>query len=202
MKNSRQFGLLLALIVMATSAIAFAQADKSIIVVVNTSESSWPDQSFAERLNLLMAEQNGVEIAEPEDSEELKRASNGLFNKQQAIDHGVAGEHRYVLWCDVRREEMRIEKGFTLPFFAKQRRVTAYMDVEYRIVDCQRGRLVVSEKLKVKEHGPSSMQYLDYTDADPSLYLSYAERKEIFDKLEKEAASKLTDVIDDLARQR
>ena len=202
MKNSRFIALLFSLAILATSAACFAQADKSVIVVVNTAESSWPDQSFAKRLNTLMAEQSGVELAEPEDSDELKRASNGLFNKQQAIDHGVAGEHRYVLWCDVRREEMRIEKGFKLPFFAKQRRVTAYMDIEYRIVDCQRGRLMVSEKLKVKEHGPSSMQYLDYTDADPSLYLSYAERKEIFDKLEQEAADKLTEVIDDLARQR
>lgn len=202
MKNSRVLDLLLGLMILAVSTACFAQADKSVIVVVNTAASSWPDQTFANRLNVLIAEQSGVEMADPEDSDELKRASNGLFNKQQAIDHGVAGEHRYVLWCDVKREEMRIEKGFSLPFFAKQRRVTAYMDIEYRIVDCQRGRLVVSEKLKVKEHGPSSMQYLDYTDADPSLYLSYSERKEIFDKLEQEAADKLTEVIDELARQR
>lgn len=202
MKNNRLTGLLISLMIATTATVCLAQADKSIIVIVNTSGSSWPDEGFAERLNTLIAEQNGIELAEPEDSEGLKKASNGMFNKQQAIDHGVAGEHRFVLWCDVRREEMRIEKGFALPFLAKQRRVTAHMEVEYRIVDCQRGRLVVSDKLKVKEHGPSSMQYLDYTDADPSLYLSYAERKEMFDKLERDAADKLTEVIDKLARQR
>lgn len=202
MKNNRRAGLMAVLLIVAMSTVVLAQADKSVIIIVNSAGSSWPDGQFQERLNAIIAEQNGLEIAEAEDAQELLKVSDGRFNKQRAIDYGVAGAHRFVLWCDVKREEMRIEKGFTLPFFARQRRVTAHMELDYRIVDCSRGRVVASEKLKVKKHGPSTMQYLDFTDADPNLYLSYVERKEMFDNLEQEAADKLTDVFAELARQR
>lgn len=202
MKNSRFTGLFICLLLTAMSAAAMAQVEKSVIIIVNTAGSSWPDGKFADRLSTAIAEQNDIEVADAEDVQELLLASNGRFDKQQAIDHGVASKHRFILWCDVKREDMRIEKGFALPFIAKQRRVTARMVIEYRIVDCYRGRLVASEKFQVKEHGPSTMQYLDFTDADPSLYLSYLERKEMYDKMEQEAAVKLTDAFDELARQR
>jgi len=200
--SSRLAGLVIGLLALAVSTTAQAQTDKSVIIIVNSTGSSWPDGNFQERLNNVVAEQNGIEIAEAEEARELLEVSGGRFNKQQAIDHGVAGAHRFVLWCDVKREDMRVEKGFALPFFAKQRRVTAQMEIEYRIVDCQRGKLVVSDKLKVRKQGPSTMQYLDFTDADPNLYLSYLERKEIFDNLEQEAADRLTDAFTELARQR
>ncbi len=202
MKNNRRVGLLTGLLIAALSSLAFGQTEKSVIIIVNSAGSSWPDGNFQERLNSIVAEQNGIEIAEAEEAWALLEVSGGRFNKQQAIDHGVAGAHRFVLWCDVKREDMRVEKGFALPFFAKQRRVTAQMEIEYRIVDCLRGKLVVSEKLKVKKQGPSTMQYLDFTDADPNLYLSYLERKEMFDNLEQEAADILTDAFAELARQR
>ncbi len=181
---------------------AWAQAEKSVIIVVNSAGSSWPDGTFAERLNAMIAETSGIEVADTEDAEWLLDRSKGKFDKQQAVDQGVASEHRFVLWCDVKREEMKVEKGFALPFFASQRRVIALMEVEYRIVDCLRGRLITSEKVKVKEHGPSTMQYLDASDADPNLYVSYFDRKELFDKLEQAAADKLTDAFSELARQR
>lgn len=202
MKNNRRVGLLTGLLIAALSSLAFGQTEKSVLIIVNSAGSSWPDGNFQERLNSIVAEQNGIEIAEAEEARALLEVSGGRFNKQQAIDHGVAGAHRFVLWCDVKREDMRVEKGFALPFFAKQRRVTAQMEIEYRIVDCLRGKLVVSEKLKVKKQGPSTMQYLDFTDADPNLYLSYLERKEMFDNLEQEAADILTDAFAELARQR
>ena len=181
---------------------ALAQTEKSVIIVVNAAGSTWPDGKFADRLNAVIAEHNGIEVADPESARELLDLSKGRFDKQQAIDQGIASEHRFVLWCDVKREDMKVEKGFSFPFLASQRRVIAQMEVEYRIVDCYKGRLVTSEKLKVKKQGPSSMQYLDFTDADPNLYLSYFDRKELFDKLEQEAADKLTDAFADLARQR
>lgn len=181
---------------------AHGQAEKSVIIVVNLAGSTWPDGRFADRLNEVIAEHNGIEVADPESARELMNVSNGRFDKQQAIDHGIASEHRFVLWCDVKREDMKIEKGFSFPFLASQRRVIAQMEVEYRIVDCYKGRLISSEKLKVKKQGPSSMQLLDFSDADPNLYVSYFDRKELFDKLEQEAADKLTDAFADLARQR
>lgn len=202
MKNSRFRRLLPVAIALILAASATAQTEKSVIIVVNTSASSWADGEFADRLNAVIAEHNGIEVAEADDARELMDVSKGRFDKQRAIDQGIASEHRFVLWCDVKKEEMRIEKGFSFPFLARQRRVTAQMEIEYRIVDCYRGRLISSEKLTMKRHGPSTMQYLDFTDADPSLYLSYSERKELFDKLETEAADKLTEVFAEVARQR
>ncbi|MGB5105543.1 MAG: hypothetical protein WBP29_05370 [Candidatus Zixiibacteriota bacterium] len=202
MKNNWICQLLPAAIALILAGAAAAQDEKSVIIVVNTSASSWADGAFADRLNSVIAEHNGIEVADANDSRELLDLSKGQFNKQQAIDQGIASEHRFVLWCDVKKEEMRIEKGFSFPFLARQRRVTAHMEIEYRIVDCYRGRLISSEKLKMKSHGPSTMQYLDFTDADPNLYLSYSERKEMFDKLETEAADKMTEVFAEVARQR
>lgn len=195
----RLLSLAIALILAVSAA---AQDAKSVIIVVNTSSSSWVDGEFAERLNAAIGEQSGIEIADASDSRELLDLSKGRFDKQQAIDLGVASEHRFVLWCDVKKEEMRLEKGFSFPFIASQRRVTAHMEIEYRIVDCLKGRLISSEKLKMKRHGPSAMQYLDFTDADPNLYVSYGERKDLFDKLETEAADKLNEAFAEVARQR
>jgi hypothetical protein len=190
------------LLILALTLPAWAQAEKSVIIVVNLAGSTWPDGKFADRLNAVIAEHNGIEVADSESARELMDLSKGRFDKQQAIDHGIASEHRFVLWCDVKREDMKVEKGFSFPFLAAQRHVIAQLEVEYRIVDCYKGRLVTSDKLKVKKQGPSSMQYLDFSDADPNLYLSYFDRKELFDKLEQEAADKLTDAFADLARQR
>lgn len=179
-----------------------AQVDKSVVVVVNTRESSWPDGTFPDQLNSRIAEFNGVELANAQLARELMERSEGKFNKEDAIEHGIATENRFVIWCDIKREEMRTEKGFSFPFLAKQRRVTAYLEIEYRIVDCFRSRLVASDRIKAKQHGPSTLQCLDFTDADPNLYLSYNERKDLFEKLEQKVADKLTETFAELTRQR
>ncbi len=193
--------LLVALLAAAFGA-ASAQVEKAVVVIVNTASSAWPDGTLAELLVDRIAETNGILVADSADARRVQDRIGLRFDKQAIVEAGLNNSYRYIVWCEIESEQVRVEQGFAFPFLAKQRRVTARLNLDYRIFDCLRGRTVASERLKLRRYGPSSMQYLDFTDADPDLYLSYESRKELFDRLETEAAEKVAAEVEDLARQR
>ncbi len=197
-KGLGQTLLILALLVVP----ALAQSEKSVVVVVNVRQSQWPDGNLNAKLTDRLAASNGFELADSLEAVEVHERIGSRFDRQAAVDAGLSTANRFVVWCDLDRQQIATERGLAFPFLAKQRRVTARMNLTYRIVDCQRGRTVASEEIALKRFGPSSMQYLDFTDADPDLYLSYEARKELYDRLEEEAVEVVAARIEELARQR
>ncbi len=194
--------ILLVALLVAAFGTASGQVEKSVVVIVNTVSSAWPDGTLAELLVDRIAETNGILVADSADARRVQDRIGPRFDKQVVVEAGLNNSYRYIIWCEIVSEQVRVEQGFAFPFLAKQRRVTARLNLDYRIFDCLRGRTVASERLKLRRYGPSSMQYLDFTDADPDLYLSYESRKELFDRLETEAVEQVAAEVEELARQR
>lgn len=200
MTTRRLFSLLF-ITALALTGVVTAQ-QKSLAVVVSASASQWPDTQLEGSIRAAIAGRNGFDLAERPVATQMAPELGTEFHLDRVVAAGLKAEQRYVLWCHVTEEQLRIEKAFGFPFLIKQRRITARLALEYRIVDCFRGRIVGGERLEFKQHGPSAMQIADFTDADPNLFMTYTERKDLFDRLEQRAAEAISNSMLELASLR
>jgi hypothetical protein len=177
------------------------QNERTVLLIVNGT-NAWPDCELRERLASSLGDRDGLLLASPERSENLLRRLEGRFDRQAVLAEGQSEKYRYVLWCDVVKEKLTIENGFSLPILFTQKRVKASLELEYHIIDCSRGRSVAADRFTVHANGPATLQCVDFTDADPNLLLSYPDKKALFDRTESDAAKKLIAAFDEIARQR
>jgi hypothetical protein len=190
------------LLVLLLTGLASAQTDRSLLLVVNNGHGEWLDGNLREQLVDILCDRTGLTLIAPDKAEELLQRLGGKFDRQSVVKEGRAEKYRYILWCDIRKQRLSIDNGFSLPILMTQKQVKATMELDYHIIDCNRGRSVSSSRLTVHETGPATLQFVSFSDADPSLLLSYPEKKALFDRLEEQAAGKLAAVFDEVARQR
>lgn len=172
------------------------------MVLVNGPELGWSEPQFAEKLERLIGGRANFELVSPLEARKLSEQLEGRFSREFLVDWGMHTDCRYIVWCDIIKEELDVERGFSLPFVVTQKRVAARLELEYRLVDCFRGRLLSADKVERKCYGPSAMQCLDNNDADPDLYFSYLDKKRLFDDLEASAAEEVFAELERVARQR
>jgi hypothetical protein len=202
MRQTNRFVLTTLLLAVIMSVGVVSQNEKTLLLIVNGAGNAWPDCGLQERLVSSLCDHNGLLLASPERSENLIRRLAGRFDKQAILAEGQSEKYRYVLWCDIVKQQLTIENGFSLPLLLTQKRVRASLELEYHIIDCSRGRSVAADRISVHGNGPSTLQCIDFTDADPNLLLSYSDKKALFDRVENDAAKKLIAAFDEIARQR
>jgi len=202
MKQTNRITLAALLMALALSIGVVGQNERTLLLVVNGTGNIWPDCGLRERLVSSLCDRSGLLLASPERSESLVRRLAGRFDKQAVLAEGQSEKYRYILWCDIVKQQLTIENGFSLPILFTQKRVKASLELEYHIIDCSRGRSVAADRIVANGNGPATLQCIDFTDADPNLLLSYLDKKALFDHIEKDAAKKLLAAFDEIARQR
>jgi hypothetical protein len=202
MKQTNRITLTALLMALALSIGVVGQNERTLLLIVNGTGNAWPDCGLRERLVSSLCDRSGLLLASPERSESLVRRLAGRFDKQAVLAEGQSEKYRYILWCDIVKQQLTIENGFSLPILFTQKRVKASLELEYHIIDCSRGRSVAADRIVANGNGPATLQCIDFTDADPSLLLSYSDKKSLFDHIEKDAAKKLLAAFDEIARQR
>lgn len=175
---------------------------KVTMVLVNGPKLGWAEPGFDAKLERMIGGRPGMELVSPLEARELSEELEGRFSSKELVDWGLHTDCRYIIWCDIVHEDLQVERGFKFPFIVNQKRVAARLEIEYRLVDCFRGRLLLSDKIKRKSYGPSSMEFIDDSGADPDLYFSYLEKKRLFDEMETSAASEVFAELEKVARQR
>jgi hypothetical protein len=113
----------------------------------------------------------------------------------QSLDFCEDRNVRFLLWCHVTHEEIRLIRSASLPMLISRRRAVAFLDIDYRLVDCLNGATLKSDSIALQERGPASIQLLEQTDADPMLCLTYSDKKILFEKLEGIATAQLMEVL-------
>lgn len=202
MKQTNRITLAALLMALALSIGVVGQNERTLLLIVNGTGNVWPDCGLRERLVSSLCDRSGLLLASPERSESLVRRLAGRFDKQAVLAEGQSEKYRYILWCDIVKQQLTIENGFSLPILFTQKRVKASLELEYHIIDCSRGRSVAADRIVANGNGPATLQCIDFTDADPNLLLSYSDKKALFDHIEKDAAKKLLAAFDEIARQR
>jgi hypothetical protein len=202
MKQTSRITLTALLMALALSIGVVGQNERTLLLIVNGTGNAWPDCGLRERLVSSLCDRSGLLLASSERSESLVRRLAGRFDKQAVLAEGQSEKYRYILWCDIVKQQLTIENGFSLPILFTQKRVKASLELEYHIIDCSRGRSVAADRIVANGNGPATLQCIDFTDADPSLLLSYSDKKSLFDHIEKDAAKKLLAAFDEIARQR
>lgn len=192
---------LLVLIALLSSGVS-GQTERKLLLVVTTGTDVWADCDMRQRLYSSLVDRPSLSVAPVERADELVHRLHGRYDRQALLTEGRAEKYRYIIWCDVTKQSLTVENGFSLPILVAQKRVRASMALEYHILDCHRNRSVGSDRIVVNENGPATLQCVTLTDADPSLMLSYPEKKALFERLEEHAAQKLMAVFDEIARQR
>lgn len=202
MRPTNRIALTALLLALVLAIGVVGQNERTVLLIVNGAAAAWPDSELRERLAGLLGDRDGLLLVSPERSEDLLRRLAGRFDRQAVLAEGQLEKYRYVFWCDVVKEKLTIENGFSLPILFTQKRVKASLELEYRIIDCSRGRSVAADRITIHANGPATLQCVDFTDADPNLLLSYPDKKALFDRTESAAAKKLVAAFDEIARQR
>lgn len=178
------------------------QRTRITMVLVNGHDTGWPEQDLAGKLERLLSTKGEFELVPLIEKDQLSQEVNGRFQKEQLIDWGLRIDCRYIIWFEVLREDLSLERNFSIPFVLNQKRITARLELDYRIVDCFRGRLIHVDQISKRRYGPSSMQLVEDSGADPALHLNYPERRELFDRLEEDAIDEVFAELERIAKQR
>jgi hypothetical protein len=202
MKQTNKIALTMLLLTLVLSFGVVGQNEKTLLLIVNDAGNAWPDCGLRERLVSSLCDRSGLLLVSPERSESLIRRLAGRFDRQAVLAEGQSEKYRYVLWCDVVKQQLTIENGFSLPILLTQKHVKASLELEYHIIDCSRGRSVATDHISVHGNSSSTMQCIDFTNADPNLLLSYSDKKALFDRIENDAAKKLIAAFDEIAQLR
>lgn len=175
--------------------VASAQNGREVLVIADKSPNAWPDCQLEDKLQRGLVSEGIIVVAKKDLAEAIKQESSGRFDRMALIRAGSGAKCRYVIWCDVLKQEIKTEKAFSLPFLLSQRRIQGYLELDYTIIDCVERKTVTSDHILLHRSGPSALQAFESTDADPALQMSYPEQKDLFDKLESEAAEILVDHV-------
>lgn len=196
--------LLLSLVAVAGLHRVSAQTEpveKEILVIVDNRQA-WPDCRLSSLVTNRLIEHNFLRVVDPGIGEEILHHPAGVMPRQQLMEVGQRRGCRFILWCAIDQEQMIREDNFSIPLVAKQRRVKAVMTGRYYILDCERGRIVRKGTIDLNTHGPSSLQVVDFGDADPELLVPYREQAKLFGELEMQAAKQIEGDVLEIAKLR
>jgi hypothetical protein len=194
-------GVLVAIVLLFGSVTA-NQTERVMMVLVQGPEIGWPEQDIQGKLERLITTRNNFELASPLATAVVAEELDGRVSKQILIAHGLRMECRYIVWCDIVREDLTQERGFGIPMVVNQKRLAVRLEIDYRIVDCFRGRILLTDRIKERRFGPSTAQFLDDTGADPGLHLTYVQRRRLFEELEQHAVETIFAELERIAKQR
>jgi hypothetical protein len=162
MKQTNRITLTALLMALALSIGVVGQNERTLLLIVNGTGNAWPDCGLRERLVSSLCDRSGLLLASPERSESLVRRLAGRFDKQAVLAEGQSEKYRYILWCDIVKQQLTIENGFSLPILFTQKRVKASLELEYHIIDCSRGRSVAADRIVANGNGPATLQCIDF----------------------------------------
>src|SRR5690606_29470969 len=111
MANRLNSAILLVVLLATAFGAASAQVDKSVVVIVNTVSSAWADGALAELLVDRIAETNGILIADSADTRRVRDRIGPRFDKQAIVEAGLNNSYRYIVWCEIESEQVRVEQG-------------------------------------------------------------------------------------------
>jgi hypothetical protein len=180
---------------------AAAETEPRVMTFVDGPTAGWIDGNLNSKLYDLFADADHFQAVPAEHSLSLAAWREEGLDSDHLIRVASQNGCRLALWCRVDREDLQSEKHFSLPFLLSQRRVSATLQVSYRVLDCIDQQVVESDRITLTRPGASALQYLDYGDADPGLYVSYQERKRLFDLLEEEAAKRIFSRLERITSQ-
>jgi hypothetical protein len=197
-----------AALIVAAAALAFhsvlgqdSPVEKEVLLIVD-GRQAWPDCRLSQLLTNRLSEHNFLKLADPRLAEELPHYPAGVLPRAQLMRLGQHSNCRFIVWCAVDQEKLVRENNFSIPLVAKQRRVTAKLKARYYVLDCERQRIIHKGDIDARRHGPSSLQLVDFGDADPELLVPYSEQEKLFCDLETEAATKIESAFLDVAKLR
>ncbi len=188
--------------IVPTTPAASSQADpieKEVLLIVET-DNAWPDCKLQFLLQSRLAEYNFLRVSDSRHAAGLREHPRGILPRDELVELGRRIQCRFILWCTVDQEELIRENNFSLPLLAKQRRVKAKLQARYYLLDCERNRIVRQGKANFENHGPSSLQLVDFGDADPALLVSYQDRDQLFTALETRAAEQIENDLLEVTR--
>ena len=187
--------LLLCTTFLATSLTAEPQSQRPIVIIVNDYEVSWSDCNLQKRMNDELTKQVSFTQVFVNGRKGNETASDDPPDLKQSLNFCKDNDVRFLLWCNVTHEEIRLVRSGSLPMLISRRRAVAFLDIDYRLVDCISGATLKSDSIALQERGPASIQLLEQTDADPMLCLTYSDKKLLFEKLEGIATAHLMELL-------
>lgn len=112
-----------------------------------------------------------------------------LYDTDSLINWGAEFGGRYLMFVDLHREEIVRKKGFCIPLVVHKYQTIGIMQGEVRLLDIQRGRILLAKSFKVETNGPKILQgYVDDNRYDADISIPASQKSAFFREMENNTA--------------
>jgi hypothetical protein len=196
--NSRKLILTLIAALLAAGA-AVAQPNglngrhETVYYRLEEAPNAWTDSRMGEMLRRHFSRTARVELVDTDGSDrELPVFPSDYTDNQAIFDWGTEVGARYVMIVDVDDEYIETRKTFKFPLVFHRYETFGVVEGEFRLIDLERRRLLISDRFKVeKKSGEAFQATPDDNKNDPDLHIDAATKVRFFRDLEDDAAAYL-----------
>ncbi len=158
--------------------------------------SAWSDSDFAAKLLDRLSGYRGVEFEVIADSNwQTSPSATNYVSSDYLAKVGAEYRARYVIVLENVTEELETRKGLSIPLLLSRYSEVAVLRGTLRIIDSEKGRMVVQKDFEVTLKSKSSWQALDDDPNVSGLRTAASEKQRLFSNLEWRAADKLANEI-------
>jgi hypothetical protein len=201
MKACKTIILLLAMAVMSTTTFAESRA---LLIYVDQSPVAWSDPQLYVRLATLFTRDAALEVRQVAMAECAPgTGQTSAISVDSLVRWGRSEGGAYLLLVTVNSERIERHKSFQVPLIFHKWETVGIIEGEYRLVDLQRGRLLLAAPFCIEQNGPRVFQAtMDDHREDPDIHLRAPDKLTFFSRLEERLAVQIAQKTRPLIRIR
>ena len=165
---------------------------RAIVVHVIAPPTIVGESQLTEAINIEFSRTNGFVPLTSEDHPDRLPFPGDHFDIDSLTNWGAELGARYLMFVKVEREAIEQKKTFSIPLIVHKYQAVGLVRGEMRLVDIQRGKVLLSEPFEVETKGPRIIQaYVDDNRYDADISIPATQKSAFFREMENATASYL-----------
>lgn len=168
-------------------------APRVILLEVENAPLAWSDSQLYRKLERELTRDENIRVVPTETQMTGQPSFPAKRNDLDSLlDWGLEMGGRYLMIVTVTEERLEKKKTFNVPLLFHKYEAVGIIEGDWRLMDLQRQKLLVTEPFKVELNGPRILQgSMDDNRNDADIHLTAARKVTFFDRLEDKLTAEL-----------
>jgi len=184
-------------------AVSSFSANKNVVLYVEAAEVSWADSYLKEKIITRFTRDREFSFSTKTDNSGQPEFPTASYDMDSLINWGSEIGGRYLLVIKVNSERLDRKRTFHIPLILHRYETIGVIDAEIRLLDLERGRMLMAEQITVELSAGSIIQAdPDKNINDADIHIAASQKGIFLTKLERKFAERLYDKVQRSFRNR
>ena len=176
---------------------SLAAAPRVVLLEVATVPLAWSDSRLYQKLERQLTRDENIRVV-PADNQNAGQPSfpTQRNDLDSLLDWGLEMGGRYLMVVTVTGERLEKKKTFNIPLLFHKYETVGIIEGDWRLLDLQRQKMLVTEPFKIQLNGPRIFQgSMDDNRHDADIHLTAARKVSFFGRLEDKLTAALMEKV-------